>query len=174
MIATNDDWQSDPGADEITSSGLAPASDLEAATLQTLAPGAYTAVVTGKSEASGIALVEAYDLAAESESRLANISARALVGIGDNVLIGGFIVGDVDSATVVVRALGPSMASSLAGTLSDPTLTIYDSNGLVIASNDNWQDDVHADEVAENSLAPTNSSESAVIMRPPPAPTPRL
>ena len=84
---------------------------LEAATVQTLAPGAYTVVSTGKGSDSGIALFEAYDLASEADSKLANISTRGAIGTGDDVLISGFIVGDVDNATVVVRAIGPSLAA---------------------------------------------------------------
>ena len=78
------------------------------------------------------------------------MSTRGSVGTGDNVLISGFIVGDVASATVVVRALGPSLASyGVSGVLSDPTLTIYDSSGSAIASNDNWLDDVNWIDVRE-------------------------
>lgn len=164
-IATNDNWQSDPGAAEISSEGLAPSAEAEAATVQSLAPGAYTVVVTGQADFAGIGLVEVYDLSTETDSRLANISARGLIGSGDNVLIGGFIVGDVDSATVVIRALGPSLSPTVGGTLSDPLLTIYDNNGVVIGDNDNWQDDVHADEVAKNGLSPSNATESAIVLR---------
>ena len=74
-----------------------------------------------------------------------NVSGRSFVGTGDNVLISGFIVGDVESATVVVRALGPSLGSfGVSQPLSDPVLTIYDSKGSAIATNDNWQDDNNA------------------------------
>ena len=93
------------------------------------------------------------------------MSTRGYVGTGDNVLISGFIVGDVASSTVVVRALGPSLAShGVSGVLSDPTLTIYDSTGSVIASNNNWQDNVNAIDVRKNGLAPPNSLESALVL----------
>ena len=135
LIASNDNWQSDPNHFIIEANGLAPANLLESATVQTLAPGAYTVIVTGKDPTSGIGLVELYDLSPLSNSTLGNISTRGSVGTGDDVLISGFIVGDVDSATVVVRALGPSLASyGVSGVLSDPTLTIYDSTGTTIAA----------------------------------------
>src|SRR6266536_4529587 len=121
VIATNDNWQMDPGALEITANGLAPANPSESALLQTLAPGAYTVIVTGKDSTPGISLVELYDLSPLSNSKLSNMSTRGSVGTVDNVLISGFIVGEVESATVIVRALGPSLASfGVSGVLSDP------------------------------------------------------
>jgi arylsulfate sulfotransferase len=165
LIATNDNWQSDPHNADIQKNGLAPADLLESATLQTLAPGAYTVIVRGKDATPGTGLVELYDLSPLSDSKLKNMSTRGSVGTGDDVLISGFIVGDVDSATVVVRALGPSLAShGVSGVLSDPTLTIYDSTGSAIATNDNWQDDVNAIDVQRNGLAPPNPSESALVL----------
>jgi hypothetical protein len=165
LIATNDNWQSDPGQVEITANGLAPANLLESATLQTLAPGAYTVIVTGKDPTPGIGLVELYDLSPLSKSKLANMSTRGSVGTVDNILINGFIVGDVGSTTVVVRALGPSLASyGVSGVLSDPTLAIYDANGSVIARNDNWQDDINAIDVQKNGLAPPNALESGIVL----------
>jgi hypothetical protein len=66
---------------------------------------------------------------------------------------------------MIIRALGPSLASAgVSGVLSDPTLTIYDSTGSVIASNDNWQDDPNMIYVQKNGLAPPNSSESALVL----------
>ena len=103
-------------------------------------------------------MVELYDISPPSNAKLVNMSTRGSVGTGDNVLISGFIIGDVESATVVVRALGPSLAAyGVSGVLSDPTLTIYDSNGSVIASNDNWQDDTNAILVQKNGLTPPNA-----------------
>jgi arylsulfate sulfotransferase len=165
LIATNDNWQSDPNHFILEANGLAPTNLLESATVQTLAPGAYTVIVRGKDSTPGIALVELYDLSALFNSTLTNMSTRGSVGTLDNVLITGFVVGDVDSATVVVRALGPSLAShGVSGVLSDPALTIYDSTGSAIASNDNWQDDPNATLVQKNGLAPPNALESALVL----------
>jgi len=110
-------------------------------------------------------LVEVYDVTTPAHATFVNMSTRGSVGTGDNVLISGFIIGDVGSSTVVVRAIGPSLAAyGLSGVLSDPTLTIYDSAGSVIASNDNWQDDNHATDVQRNGLAPSNALESALVL----------
>ena len=164
-IASNDDWQSDPGAAQIIADGLAPTDPAEAATIQTLAPGAYTFVVTGKDETPGIGLVEAYDLSPLAASKLANISTRGLVVTGDDVLIGGFIVGEVESNTLVIRAIGPSLASSgISAPLGDPLLTVYDANGGAIGGNDNWQDDISAPQIEQNGFAPTDDAESATIL----------
>ena len=165
LIATNDNWQSDPNHFVVEANGLTPGNLLESATALTLAPGAYTVIVRGNDPTPGIGLVELYDLSPLSNSKLGNTSTRGSVGTGDNVLIGGFIVGDVDSATVIVRALGPSLAShGVSGVLSDPTLTIYDAKGSVIASNDNWHDNVNWIDVQRNGLAPPNALESALVL----------
>jgi hypothetical protein len=165
LIATNDNWQSDPHNADIKKNGLAPSNLLESATLQPLTPGAYTVIVAGKDSIPGTGLVELYDLSTRSNSKLVNMSTRGSVAAGDGVLITGFIVGDVGSTTVIVRALGPSLASSgVTGVLSDPALTIYDSTGSVIATNDNWQGDANAIDVQRNRLAPPNPSESALVL----------
>ncbi|MDQ3115042.1 MAG: aryl-sulfate sulfotransferase [Verrucomicrobiota bacterium] len=164
-IATNDDWESDAGAAELTAEGLAPTDPAESATVQTLAPGAYTLVATGKDATSGIGLVEVYDLSPVADSQLANISTRGMVGTGDDVLIGGFIVGDVANATVVIRALGPSLsASGISDPLQNPTFTVFDINGVAIAGNDDWQDDTSALDITKQGLAPSDPLEATSIL----------
>ena len=144
LIATNDNWQTDSGSAYMVQNGFAPTNPAESATLQTLMPGAYTAVVRGRNGSEGVSLAEIYDVSPVSSSKLKNMSTRGSVGTGDNVLISGFIVGDVRSATVVVRVLGPSLAAfGVSRPLSDPVLTIYDSKGSAIVTNDNWHDNVN-------------------------------
>lgn len=94
-----------------------------------------------------------------------NLSARAFVGTGNDVLIGGTIIGGNAGSLlrVLVRALGPSLASvGVATPLADPTLSLRDVNGNVIASNDNWKDSQQA-AIAATGKAPPNDHESAIL-----------
>ena len=112
----------------------------------------------------GVALVEVYDLSPGNDTQLANISTRGLVQTGDNVLIGGFILGgDSGSAAILVRALGPSLPSSVANRLANPTLDIYQGSTL-IASNDDWQQNTNAAAISATGLAPNDTQESAVLL----------
>ena len=164
-IATNDDWGTGAQASQIAAAGLAPTEAAESAIQATLAPAAYTAVVTGKDATPGVGLVEVYDLSSSGDSKLANISTRGRIGTGDDVLISGFILGDVQSSTVILRVLGPSLASlGIHDPLSDPLLTVYDSYGTILASNDDWQDSPNATDIDQNGLAPTADKESALIL----------
>jgi len=165
IIATNDNWKDTQQA-EILATGLQPTNDLESAIVMTLAPGPYTAIVRGKNGGTGIGLVEAYDFDLAANSKLINISTRGFVDTGDNVMIGGFIVGGGGSATVVVRAKGPSLSNppfNLTGVLQDPTLSLFDANGVIITSNDNWKDTQQA-ELQATGLAPTDDHESAILV----------
>ncbi len=161
-IITNDNWR-DTQEQEIIDTGLAPTKDLESAIVATLEPGAYTAVVRGQDSESGVGLVELYDLDEAATSNLANISSRGFVGAGDNVMIAGVILAGENITTVVLRGLGPSLGQfGIADSLQDPTLDLYDANGTVTASNDNWKDVQEAALQASN-LAPTDDRESAIL-----------
>src|SRR5262249_39568570 len=128
-VVTNDDWR-DTQEQEIIDSTIPPTNDLESAIVATLEPGPYTAIVRGKNDGTGVGLVEVYDLDQAANSQLANISTRGFIDTGDNVMIGGFIVGDGISTTVVVRAIGPSLsAQNVADPLKDPTLELHGENG---------------------------------------------
>lgn len=167
VIATNDNWQTDPAAAALTADGLAPANPAEAATIQTLSPGNYTIVGAGKGAAAGIGLVEAYDISTSAASRLANISTRGFVQNDENVLISGFIVGDVANATVIIRALGPSLPAYVDEPLGNPALAVYDGNGTLIGSNDDWRNDPGKIDIIKNGLAPASDLESATLLHPP-------
>jgi hypothetical protein len=166
VVAINDDWQSAANSAEIVAAGLAPSSPAESVILQSLNPGAYTVTVTGKNGGAGISLIEAYDLTPATTSRMANLSTRGTVGVGQKQLVSGFIVGDVDSATFLIRGLGPSLSGAgIANPLSDPVLTVFDSNGTPLVTNDNWQDDNNAPDIRARGLAPNNAAEAATIVR---------
>ena len=92
VIAFNDNWMDAPNKQEIIDSGLAPTNNYESAILMSLSPGNYTAIVRGVNNGTGIALVEGYDLDPTAGSKLGNMSTRALVQTGNNVMIGGFII----------------------------------------------------------------------------------
>ena len=143
-------WRTDQEA-EIIATGISPTNDLESAIDATLAPGTYTAIVRGKNNTSGVALIEVYDLNQGVDSKLANISTRGLVQTGNDVLIGGLIVLGQDPLRVIVRAIGPSIG--VAGALADPTLELHDINGTLIMANNNWQDS-QAIEIQQSGLAP--------------------
>ena len=162
LIASNDNWK-DLQAAEIAATGIPPANDLEAAVLATLVPGSYTVILRGQDGGSGIGLVEAYNLDPAAGASLANISTRGFVQSGDQVLIAGFIIGEGGSDTVIVRAIGPSLAEEgVVAPLLDPTLALYDANGSVIRSNDNWRDSQEG-LIASTGLAPNNDAEAAII-----------
>src|SRR5205814_4883315 len=127
---------------EVEATTIPPSNDLESAIVATLTPGAYTAILADKLNRPGLGLVEVYDLAQGANSKLANISTRGFVDTGDNVMIGGFIVGGGSIggfARVIVRAIGPSLTgAAVSGALQDTTLELYDGNGNSLATNDDW------------------------------------
>ncbi len=159
LIASNDNWRSTQEA-AIIATGIPPSNDNESAIVMTLTPAAYTAIVSGVNNTTGLALVEVYDLNTAAASKLANISTRGLVQTDNNVLIGGFIVLGSDPANVILRALGPSLP--LSGTLTNPTLELYDANGNSLAYNDDWKS-TQETQIEATGLAPTQDAESAIL-----------
>jgi PKD repeat protein len=174
LIASNDNWKNQTvPADktEIEGSGLAPTDDNEPAISRIINPGEYTAIVRGKNNTTGIALVEVYDRNADTDSKFANISTRGFVESGDNVLIGGFILGSQNgNARILTRSIGPSLKPGLAQAMDDPTLELFDQNGTSMATNDNWKDAPNRAEIEATGLAPTKDAESAILMSVPPTP----
>jgi hypothetical protein len=159
-LESNDDWGLSPNRQAIMDSTIPPTDPLESALVRTVAPGAYTAIVRGVNDGLGVALVEIYDLAHSSTSRLANISTRGQVLTGDNVMIGGIILLGSTSQRVLVRAIGPSLG--VPGSLANPTLELRDANGALLAGNDNWRSTQEADIIA-TTIPPPNDLESAIV-----------
>ncbi len=161
MVASNDNWRNTQET-EIAASGFAPPNDLESAIIATLAPGSYTAVVSGKNGGTGVALVDLYELDTAT-SIFQNLSTRGLVGSGDNVLIGGLIIGNGEPPVIVLRAIGPTLSSfGITQPLQDPTLELRDANGALIAFNDDWNDNTPT-AVKATLLKPSDNRESAIV-----------
>ncbi|MDQ3117180.1 MAG: hypothetical protein M3Q86_11355 [Verrucomicrobiota bacterium] len=163
-VVTNNDWRATQEA-EIIATGLAPTNNLESAILATLDPGNYTAIVRGVNGGTGVGVVETYDLSEEVDSALANISTRGLVETGDNVMIGGIIVGPetAPSGSILLRGIGPSLgAFGIANPLANPTMEFRDVNGVLITSNDNWKSTQQA-AIEATGLQPTNDLEAAIL-----------
>lgn len=169
---TNNNWR-DTQEQQILATGIAPTNNLESAIDANLNPGAYTAIVRGNGNSSGLTLVEVYDLNQAVDARLANISTRALVGTDDNIVIAGFMLGgNTNYDRIIVRGLGPSLSAlGVPGGLADPTLQLRDANGSLLFVNNDWQE--NPDQVVEINaagLAPTNNLESAMAVTLPPGP----
>jgi len=153
VLLTNDNWGDDPTQKAIiaqaTAAVNAPAWDdgsKDAAIVTTLAPGGYTAIVSGKNGSSGIALVEVFALNANitAGTKLSNIATRSYSGAGGQVQIAGFIISGTSKKKVLIRATGPTLSTPTYGSidsktvLADPKIDLYDSHQNIIATNDNW------------------------------------
>jgi len=168
LIALNDDWRSGGQEQTIIETHVPPSDDRESAIVGGLDPGNYTAIVRGKNDTTGIALVEVYDLGTASldpgniRTQLKEISTRGNVLTGDNVMIGGFIV-EVVTIRTLLRAIGPSLSAfGIANALQDTTLELHDGNGATIAMNDNWRSD-QEQAIIDTGAPPTDDRESAIV-----------
>lgn len=99
-------------------------------------------------------------------NRLANIATRLQVGVGDDVLISGFLLRGSPDKRIMIRAIGPSLsASGITNVLEDPILELHDSTGAVISTDDNWADNANQQEIIDTGIAPTSPKESVILMR---------
>lgn len=146
VIATNDNWDA-ALAPTFAALGAFPwlSGSKDAALEATLAPGAYTAVVSGRNGGTGIALVEVYEAGSDATSGLINVSTRSEVGTGDSVQIGGFVIAGSAAKTVVLRASGPMLGRSfgVSGALADPVIELHrQSDDAIVATSDDWSADL--------------------------------
>ena len=165
LLGANDNWR-DSQENEIIATTIAPTDDRESAILAIINPGNYTAIVRGKNDTTGIAVVEVYDLGtasldASSNAKLAQISTRGTVLNDDNVMIGGFIISG-HASKVIVRAIGPSLSGSVPGALSDTVLELRDGSGSLVASNDDWRS-TQEQQIIDTTVPPKDDRESAIV-----------
>jgi len=171
VLQQNDDWQNDvTQAAQLIALGLALQHPKESGFVISLPPETYTAIVAGKNDGTGVGLVEIYDVDPGGNSQMANVSTRGHVQAGDNVMIGGFILGSGIDTQIAVRGIGPSLTSFPApNALEDPTLALHDGNGALLISNDDWQSDpAQAAQLSAHGLALSQPKESGIFVSLPP------
>lgn len=165
LLMSNDNWRDDPAqAAQLQAAGLAPTNDLESGMVVTLPScSSYTAIVAGKNGGTGVGVVEVFDINPAAGSELANLSSRAFVQTGGDVMIGGFILGGNSNPTrVVLHGIGPSLPPSISPLLDNPTLELF---GGVPIMNDDWlSNSTTAIELILRGLPLQNSSESGIFV----------
>ncbi len=156
LIASNTGWNNSAAiatAAATVGAFALPAGSADSVLLLDLAPGNYTAQVSGVGSTTGIALVEVYEMAPDG-GHFVNISTRGSVGTGAGILIGGLVVGGTQPSQVLIRAVGPGLTQlGVAGVLAQPVLSVYDSAGQLIAINVGWSNGTSADAVAVSAAA---------------------
>ncbi len=186
LVSSNSGWAGDPQIASTAASVGAfswdSSSSLDSALDEALAPGPFTAVISGAGGDTGVALAEAYDATpagsrVPTSPRLINLSGRALVGTGANVLVAGFVIAGTSSETVLVRGSGPALGQlGVTGALADPTLRLYRSNSdgtsTLVGSNAGWGGDAQiaatASSVGAFSWGISASADSALLVTLPP------
>lgn len=160
-IFSNNNWTDNVDQQNaIAAIHMQPGNGLESAILWNLPAGSYTVTMGSGNGGTGIGLVELYDLGGAAS--IVNMSSRAQVGTDNNAMIAGLYVGD--NIRAVVRAIGPTLGNyGIQGALQDPTLELYNSQGTLIDSNDNWQSYAQSPEIQQLGLQPANGYESAIL-----------
>jgi hypothetical protein len=163
VIATNDNWQDAPNPLALEWNNYDPPHPSESAMLVSLAPGAYTAILSSANGIPGVGLVAVYE-AAQPDNPLVNLSTRGQVREGNEVMISGFVIPPGGPKTVSIVATGPSLAAyGVTNPLSNPTITLVRaSDQAVIATNDDWGSDASAGQLQAAGFAPPDPLESGL------------
>jgi hypothetical protein len=184
-VASNDNWGSNANAAEIREVAATlfafgiPDQSRDAVLLLDLAPGQYTVMADDAGGGEGVVVLELYDADIDATSGCGlfmNLSNRGYVGMGAEVMISGFVVSSEASKTLLVRAVGPRLATApfnVPETLSDPVIEIYrresDGTETLIRTHDNWGEDGDAAQIAETAAAvfafslPPGSKDAAFV-----------
>ncbi|HEY4990081.1 MAG TPA: hypothetical protein VII09_09755, partial [Opitutaceae bacterium] len=176
-MASNTGWGSNADPTQIAAVSAEvgafalPAGSADSAMLAALTPGSYSVELSGVGSTTGVGLVEVYEVDTSDSSLLVNISTRAEVGTGANVLIAGFVVHGTQPATVLVRAVGPSLSAfGVTGVLAQPILTLFDSTGTSFAGNTGWGTNADTARIVSVSsevgafALPSGSADSALVL----------
>lgn len=144
LTQSNEHWWQNSNATMLAETAHAlgafplPSGSADAAYMTPFPSGERTVQVSGANRATGIALVELYDVSGDASARLSNVSARSHVGTGAGVLVAGFVVSGASRA-ILIRGIGPTLSAfGVSGALPNPRLRIYDSRQVLIAENDDW------------------------------------
>jgi hypothetical protein len=171
LIMTNDNWMENPQRAQFEGTAFQPSDNRESVVLATVPPENYTVILSGVGGTTGVGLMEIYDRNQAVASELGNFSTRGFVQTGNNVMIGGFILGgETGNADIAVRGIGPSLANfGVTDFLADPVIELRNQDGTLLAANDDWMDDpVSAAQLTASGLAPNHPDESALFTSLPP------
>lgn len=164
VIATNDNWCEDATRTPVLEAAMAQTRAFswardgkDAALFVTLQPGLYTAQVSSKDGASGVGLVEVYEVGTTGATRMINMSGRSLNSIADEPAVAGFILRGTVKRKVLIRAAGPALHGMIAGELADPVLTVFNESRLPIATNDDWSGDTGQADALEAAMTQTKA-----------------
>jgi hypothetical protein len=181
VVASNTVWGTGPNPSLVASVAgqvgafALPDGGNDSALIANLGPGSYTAELSGVDATTGVGLIEVYEVNTAEVPVLVNISTRATVATGSQIMIAGFVVGGAQPATVLVRAVGPTLANfGVAGALQQPVLTVVDSGQNTVATNTGWGNGPNPSQVATvgasvGAFALANgSADSALLLTLPP------
>jgi hypothetical protein len=166
LIAANDDWSQSPNVAALQATQWVPTDLREAAEILTLPAGDYTVLVSGKNNTAGIALVEIYE-EGRNANKIINLSTRAWVDTGFNVMIGGFVIQGTPGETkrVLIRVLGPTLEDyQVPNALFDPAARLYNAAGEVLLDNDDWDAGPHQEQITALGRAPGNRREPCMLI----------
>lgn len=171
QTAANDNWQDQAGATSFIGAKGFPLATRDAGVMFYAADGAYTVQVNGVGAAQGVALAEIYEDDSSRIGRIVNLSSRAFVGTGENILIPGFVLEGEGRAKFLIRGIGPTLSGfGVQGALANPTLRVLDREGRVLATNDDWGAAANASDVMQAAARsgafalPPDSRDAAVLI----------
>jgi hypothetical protein len=177
LVASNTGWGTSANPSQITSVSAQlgafalAAGSADCALIVNLTAGSYTVQIAGVNNSTGVALAEVYEVSSSGSARMANLSTRATVGTGGNILIPGFYISGSGTEQLLVRADGPALTQyGVSGVLAQPTLSVYDSAGILVASNTGWSTGTDASQIPSLSASvgafalATGSADCALVV----------